>query len=120
MTRPSDVESYMSRSSVERYQFAANAVPYSCPCGRAFTLPAAFKNHQNSCKTNKEHISAALVKVKAAFAAERLRMDSEAMEATCSSQSIPSDLGSSAMVNTDEVNGSKFHLFLLSGDVSAE
>jgi hypothetical protein len=50
-----------------------------------------------------------LVKAKVALAAERLRMDSEAMEATRSSQSmIPSDLGSSAMVNTNEVNGSNF------------
>ena len=56
-------------------QFAENASvnAYSCHCGRAFTQPAALKNHQNSCKTNKSHLLAALKKAKEAYAAEKLQ-----------------------------------------------
>jgi hypothetical protein len=43
---------------------ATGAYSQKCLCGRIFTLPAAFKNHQNSCLTSKNELSAVLARSK--------------------------------------------------------
>jgi hypothetical protein len=52
---------------------AASAASYDCSCGRTFTQPSALKNHQNSCRTTKSRLSAALSKAKEVYAAEKSR-----------------------------------------------
>ena len=42
----------------------SEAYSQKCSCGRVFTLPAAFKNHQNSCLTSKNELSATLARSK--------------------------------------------------------
>jgi hypothetical protein len=49
----------------------AEAYSQRCSCGRVFSLPAAFKNHQNSCLTSKHELSASLARSKDILAARK-------------------------------------------------
>jgi len=41
-----------------------SAFSQKCSCGRVFLHAGAFKNHQNTCKKSKSHLSSALAKAK--------------------------------------------------------
>jgi hypothetical protein len=89
------------------WQLAETTAKYSCPCGRSFTQPAALKNHQNSCKSTKSHLSAALAKAKEAYAAEKSARESarlsKSSEFTCDpSNSDP--LACSTSLNESNAN----------------
>lgn len=45
--------------------FASSSYVEKCSCKRTFLSPAALKNHQNTCLTNKTRITAILAKAKA-------------------------------------------------------
>lgn len=45
----------------------------TCSCNRTFTLPAALKNHQNTCAINREQLKSALDGAKHVMEARRLK-----------------------------------------------
>jgi hypothetical protein len=66
-----------------------SAFDQNCFCGRTFLNVGAFRNHQNSCKKNKNRLSLALSKAKEAVAARNRNRKATTIAAT--PQCKPSD-----------------------------
>lgn len=74
-----------------------------CLCSRTFTHPAAYKNHQNTCKVNEVRLSTVLENAREVLAVRNLAKKQRILDKLRPGLQVPGDLGETATVQETEV-----------------